>query len=96
MPRPSLVAMMATCRRAELLVNRALPSIADQTRLADEIFVIEDGASTGLASRLKTVNPVAKLLRNRRTVGALGSPQYWSGSAGAKIYPSRSGLRGLP
>lgn len=65
--------MLATCGRAELLINRALPSIARQIRAADEILVIEDGASTDLAACLKAANSAAKLLRNRRTAGLSGA-----------------------
>lgn len=73
MPRPAIVAMVATRAREYFLLNRALPSIQSQSRLADAIIVIDDGKSPDLGSRMTAAVPTAQYLRNRRTPGLSGA-----------------------
>ncbi|WP_171119134.1 glycosyltransferase [Ruegeria sp. HKCCA5463] len=73
MNRPTIVAMLATHARNNLLLQRALPSALSQSRPADAIIVVEDERTTDLAQEVKVAAPTAQFLHNRRTKGLSGA-----------------------
>ncbi|GAW35002.1 tellurite resistance protein TehB [Roseovarius sp. A-2] len=73
MTSPKFVAMIATRGRAELLLQRALPSIVGQIRACNRVLVIEDGDPGDLATRLQGAAINVELLRNHRTPGLSGA-----------------------
>lgn len=68
-----LVAMVATHKRIDLLLQRSLPSVLRQFRMADRIVVIDDGKDQHLRDQLAEAAPIAELLENRRTKGLSGA-----------------------
>ena len=75
----SVAAVVATYNRPGLLVNRALSSIASQTRLPDILVVVDDSHAEIRPSNKAVVDGFARTgvqvicLENRRTPGASGA-----------------------
>lgn len=72
-----VVALVATKNRQGLLAVRALPSIASQSRLCDDLILVDDTADAASLGRCQSLAeslglPVSAL-RNRRTPGAAGA-----------------------
>ena len=78
--RLKLAVVVATADRADLLANRALPSVASQTLSPSQVVVVDDSQSPGNAEQTARCArdwncPDARVafLRNRRTKGAAGA-----------------------
>lgn len=75
--RPKIVALIATRERRELLLQRALPSIFNQSHACTEIVIVEDGPAELDKSEILSLcsRHGAKIshLHNRRTPGASGA-----------------------
>ena len=75
----SIVAVVATHNRPELLAGRSLASIALQTRTPDYLVVVDDSdmgvrsANAGIVARLVIPGTKAFYLENHRTPGASGA-----------------------
>ncbi len=76
---PSIAVVIATCNRPELLVGRALPSVARQTRLPDRLIVVDDSDADLRRSNARVVagfnagGVETRYIENRRTPGASGA-----------------------
>ena len=71
--------LIATCERIQLLTERALPSVAQQSQAPARVVVLDDSGDTG-ASRTEALlrgrqcaGTGIELLRNRRTAGMAGA-----------------------
>ena len=77
--KTAVAVLVATADRTTLLENRALPSIAEQSRPPDRVVVVDDSAgdTTGRTERLvrgwRPDGVTVDFLRNRRTKGAAGA-----------------------
>lgn len=76
----TVVALVATAHRTDLLEKRALPSIRCQFRSPDVVIVVDDSCDDGSYDRTRCVVRLWKraedkvaFLRNRRTKGASGA-----------------------
>ena len=77
--RMSVAVLIATCERIQLLTERALPSVAQQSRAPVQVVVVDDSGDAG-ASRTEALvrgrqcaGTGVELLRNRRTEGLAGA-----------------------
>ena len=76
---PSIAAIVATHNRTELLAERALASVAQQTRRPDYLIVVDDSAAefrnpnAKAVARLSISGTQKTYLENRRTPGASGA-----------------------
>ena len=75
----SIAAVIATYNRPELLANRALPSVAQQTRPPDYLIVVDDSdgdlrrANAHVVTGFNAGNVVTRYFVNCRTRGASGA-----------------------
>jgi glycosyltransferase involved in cell wall biosynthesis/SAM-dependent methyltransferase len=76
-PGPRIIALVATKNRPNLLIPRALSSVAQQLRVCDQIVVVDDASSVdplpALTMFAQDSGLEVSVLRNRRTPGAAGS-----------------------
>ena len=76
---PSIVAVIATHNRPQLLARRSLASIADQTRPPDMLIVVDDSDlgirrfNKAVVAKFNAVGTKTVYLENRRTPGASGA-----------------------
>lgn len=76
----SVAVLLATSHRSHLLMNRALPSIEQQSRTPARVVIVDDSGDEAAADRtgllVRKWQPVrmdVDFLRNRRTKGAAGA-----------------------
>lgn len=76
-PDVHIVCLIATCDRAHLLRDQALPSVVEQSSPPDRIVIVDDSADPGCLENLNERIPSwpvsIDILRNRRTRGAAGA-----------------------
>lgn len=69
-PPPETVAVVIPTRDRRQLLRRALASVRAQTRVPDEVVVVDDGSSDGTAGELESLNWVTLLRRPHGGVSA--------------------------